>query len=112
LQAFGAPVSGERSGRGTRKLWSYRVSTTMKFRGRMWHEVQRALGEPSSWKWCAFRSNVSAWWQRVQRRLSGNRTFPECASWQSPHVTPRRCIFDWRNDPTSYTSSRNCPSAW
>ena len=57
LQAFGVPSFTDRSGRGMRKLWSWRSSTTMYVRCGMWHSTQSDPVDPSLWKWCSGVSN-------------------------------------------------------
>ena len=48
-QTFGVPAATDRSGRGTRKLWSRRGSTTMYVRVGMWHDTHWAASEPATW---------------------------------------------------------------
>jgi hypothetical protein len=49
LQAFGVPRLAVRSGRGMRKPWSWRGSTTMYVVVGMWQAAHSAPAEPGRW---------------------------------------------------------------
>ena len=53
LHALGVPIAALKSGRGMRRLWSWRSSICMNVRSGMWQLTQRAPSESTGWWWCS-----------------------------------------------------------